>query len=548
MESAMSFEIVEKDLQGRIGKLRTKSGVVTTPTLLPVINPALQPDGLKELLQEVQCEAIIANAYLLKKHFSEQVIQQGIHDFLGYNGVVMTDSGAYQILVYGDVEISPEEIVEFEESIQTDIAVILDIPTGWNVTKTRATYTVNETLKRAQSTLAQIKDKEILWVGPIQGGNHMDLVAHSAQQISRLPFDIYALGSPTQVMERYLFDILTDMIITAKSNTPKEKPLHLFGAGHPFMFSLAVALGCDTFDSAAYALFARKDKYLTAYGTTQLKDLTYFPCSCPGCQKHDPNDVKELPQSAREQILLRHNLFTCFLEIKRIKQAIHEGRLWELLELRSRSHPTLFTAFKHLTHHRHFLEEANPSKKQRGIFLFDDYGLSRPAITRFHRKLEQWKPSTQYRVLVFLPNPSSKPFHRSREVRRLQRYIKLRIDDRSDLHFCLFGYPFGVIPLELDEVYPLSQYEASDSTTFETVDYVLKHVWKYMLEGNHGCKHVVIHLPSEYSKRIHRYLDDRVNDQVNVCLNPVNDKIWSRTALERLVTKILSVLNDINTS
>ena len=543
----MSFEVTEKDLQGRIGKLTTKSGVVTTPTLLPVINPALQPKGLSELLHKVQCEAIIANAYLLQKHFNEQVIQQGIHDFLGYNGVVMTDSGAYQILVYGDVETTPEEIVEFEELIQTDIAVILDIPTGWNVTKTRATFTVNETLRRAQATLAQIKDRKILWVGPIQGGNHMDLVAQSAQQISRLPFDIYALGSPTQVMERYLFDILTDMIVTAKRNTPREKPLHLFGAGHPFMFSLAVALGCDTFDSAAYALFARKDKYLTVYGTTHLNDLEYFPCSCPACQKYDPHDLQEAPKREREQRLLKHNLFTCFLEIKRIKQAIHEGRLWELLEVRSRSHPTLFTAFKRLSHHRHFLEEATPSKKRKGIFLFDDYGLTRPAITRFHRKLEQWKPSTQAKVLIFLPNPSSKPYHRSREFRRLQRYLKAQIKDWRDLHFCLYGFPFGVVPLELDGVYPLSQHEASHSTTFETSDYVTKTVWKYLHEGRHGCKHAVIHLSSAYSNHFHRYLEKSKEEEINVCLNRVDEKMWSKMALERLVTKILSIVNDINT-
>ena len=543
----MSFEISEKDLQGRIGKLTTKSGVVTTPTLLPVIHPSLQPDGLSKLLQEVPCEAIIANAYLLKKHFNDQVIQHGIHDFLGYNGVVMTDSGAYQILVYGDVEISPEEIIEFEASIQTDIAVILDVPTGWNVTKTRAIDTVDETLRRAKAAIAQIEDSEILWVGPIQGGNHMDLVAHSAQQISRLPFDIYALGSPTQVMERYLFDILTDMIVTAKRNTSTEKPLHLFGAGHPFMFSLAVALGCDTFDSAAYAIFARKDKYLTTYGTTHLKDLAYFPCSCPCCQQYEPNDLKELPKKEREPLLLKHNLYTCFLEIKRIKQAIHEGRLWELLELRSRSHPTLFTAFKRLTQYRHFLEAASPSKKPRGLFLFDDYGLTRPAITRFHRKLERWKPSTQYRLLVFLPNPYSKPFHRSREFRRLQRYLNARKGDWSDLHFCLFGFPFGVIPLELDGVYPLSQYEASQSTTSETIDYVLKCVWKYIYEGNHGCKHVVIHLPSGYSKPFHRYMNNNSDTRINICTNLVDEAIWSRLALDRLVTKILSIMNNIDT-
>jgi predicted RNA-binding protein len=163
-------------------------------------------------------------------------------------------------------------------------------------------------------------------------------------------------------------------------------------------------------------------------------------------------------------------------------------------------------------------------------------------------KLKQWKPSTQYRVLVFIPNPSSRPFHRSRELRRLRKYIRARISDDSALHYCVYGYPFGVVPLELDEIFPLSQYEASNSTTSETVDYVLQHIMKYILNGKHGCSHVVIHVPSLYVNHLNQCLKDIFNDKINVYLNPADEKIWSRVALERLVTKILSVLANINIS
>ena len=99
--------------------------------------------------------------------------------------------------------------------------------------------------------------------------------------MGKLPFQIHALGSPTEVMESYRYDVLADMILTAKKGLPVERPLHLFGAGHPAMFSLAVALGCDLFDSAAYALYARENRYMTENGTWRLEEMDYFPCCCP---------------------------------------------------------------------------------------------------------------------------------------------------------------------------------------------------------------------------------------------------------------------------
>jgi 7-cyano-7-deazaguanine tRNA-ribosyltransferase len=164
----------------------------------------------------------------------------------------------------------------------------------------------------------------------------LDLVANSAVEMGKLPFHIYALGSPTEVMERYRFDVLVDMIMTAKMKLPMDKPLHLFGAGHPFMFSLAVALGCDLFDSAAYAIYAREDRYMTETGTSRLGELEYFPCSAQNCSNKTPRQVAEMPKEERQIFLAEHNLYICLSEIKRIKQAIKEGRLWEHLELRMR--------------------------------------------------------------------------------------------------------------------------------------------------------------------------------------------------------------------
>ncbi len=544
----LAFEVVEKDLLGRIGRLTTKTGVIETPLLLPVVNPLVQPLAPKTMERDFDCQAIIANAYLVKKNYGEEVTVRGIHDFLGFNRVVMTDSGAYQILVYGDVDVNPVEIAQFQEDIGSDIAVILDVPTGWNVPRERAKHTVEETLRRALLTLQSLRRKDILWVGPIQGGNHLDFIAHSAVAIGEMGFQICALGSPTQVMERYLFSVLVDMVMTAKQNTPFEKPLHLFGAGHPFMLSFAVAMGCDLFDSAAYALYARQDKYMTDYGTSRLRIMEYFPCSCDVCRKYTPNDLREMPPRERERLLARHNLSTIFSEIRRIKQAIREGRLWELLELRGRSHPSLLDALKRLQGYRRFLEAHSPSSKGRGVFFFGATGLARPAVIRHQIKLFKWQPPRDYRVLVFLPPSTSKPFHRSREVKRVLRSVEDAVEDANTIHFCVYAAPFGVVPLELDDVYPLSQFEASFPLDAETKDYVINQVRSYILTGNHGCTRVVLHAEADaFGKQLTGECEDACSEKgLSFLASEVTEKTWSKRSVESLVSRISSVLKNGN--
>jgi 7-cyano-7-deazaguanine tRNA-ribosyltransferase len=147
----LSFEVKEKDLLGRIGKLKTKSGTLETPLLFPVINPSIQLIEPQRLKEEFGFEAVITNAYILWKRYRDRPAEEGLRRFLKYDGSVMTDSGAYQILVYGNVEVTQAEIVDYQERIGSDIATILDIPTGWHVPKEYAKQTVAETLKRAKA-------------------------------------------------------------------------------------------------------------------------------------------------------------------------------------------------------------------------------------------------------------------------------------------------------------------------------------------------------------------------------------------------------------
>ncbi|MBS7656056.1 tRNA guanosine(15) transglycosylase TgtA [Candidatus Bathyarchaeota archaeon] len=500
-----NFEVQYKDLLGRIGELKTKSGVIETPHMFPVINPLIQPIAPEVIKKEFKINAVMVNAYLLKKNFGSEAVSRGVHKFINFDGIISTDSGAYQALIYGEIKASPEEMVEFQEAIKTDVAIILDVPTGYDENREKAEWTVKETLRRADLSLKIIKEKNILWIGPIQGGIHLDLVSLCAKEMSKKPFSIYALGSPTKIMEHYLFDKLIEMIMTAKMNLPLNKPLHLFGAGHPMIFALAVACGCDIFDSAAYAIFARKGKYLTESGTLDVNELEYFPCSCKACSNYNPKEFKLLSKNEQEKILAEHNLWICQEEIKRIKQAILNGRLWEFLEIKARAHPSVMEAFRKISKYKIFLEKHSPSIKRKGLFYFGDEGLSRPEIIRYKLRLEKnYIKPRKWSILVLFPTPKEKPFYRNWIVTKI-------LKENYKAHICFYLTPFGLIPIELSDVYPISQMEVALPLGKEAIENSISEVEKYISRCNYS--RILLILPESED------LEKFKNDCKKICKN-----------------------------
>jgi 7-cyano-7-deazaguanine tRNA-ribosyltransferase len=478
----MSFELRDRDLLGRIGRLRTRSGEVETPAFMPVINPLLQTMPPRRMRKEFGCDIVITNSYIIRRQFGD-VPDLEVHGLLDYDGVVMTDSGAYQILVYGGVEATQTEIIEFQKRIGSDIAVILDIPTGWDVPRCDVEYTVEETLRRAEAALPLIEDSEALWVGPVQGGRHLDLVASSAKLIGEMPYDVHALGSPTEVMERYMYPVLVDMTMTAKLNLPNERPLHLFGAGHPMIFAMCVAMGCDLFDSAAYALYAKDGRYLTVRGTVQLQDLQYLPCSCPVCRSHTADDLKAMPRGERQRLLAEHNLYATMTEIDVVKQAIVEGRLWDLVETRAKGHPQMTSALKRLSAYREHLERGSHGFKGHGVFYYDYHSLAKPEVTRHGRRLiaNYGKPEGKP-TLLLIPSPPERPFNTYPGYLRLREGLQPRLEE---IHVCFVAAPYGVVPESLAETYPLSQYEIAEPLDHETWEFTVEETVEYVEATDH---------------------------------------------------------------
>jgi len=524
----LSFEIRNKDLLGRIGLLRTKRGTVETPILLPVVNPNSQMITPKALGDEFGYDALITNSYLIWRRFHEEVNAPDVHELLSFDGVIETDSGAYQILEYGDVDVHANEIVRFQEKLDSDIAVILDVPTGQESSKERAKRTVEETLRRADDALRVISRKDILWVGPVQGGIYTDLVSYSAREMSKRDFPIHALGSPTPIMQQYQYDVLVDMVMAAKRNLPPDRPLHLFGGGHPMMFSLAVALVCDMFDSASYALFARNGRYMTAQGTARLEDLEYFPCNCPSCHKNSPEKVRKLLLPERERFLASHNLNSCYSELQIIKQAIVDGRLWELLEARSRSHPALQRAFRRLLKYEHDLEKETPIRKNRGQFITAEESLHRPEILRHQvRLLERYRVPRHAGIVVLLPEPVLKPF---REKPAIEDMLA-KIGRRKNVHICGYNLAFAIIPQELLDVFPLSQSEDALPSTTSTINNAKKRALSYLKAA--GYKQGIIVVDQPWQKRFARSIRAGLGRSMKIRIIETKDDQDSLTQILR---------------
>ncbi len=538
----MCFEVKDRDLLARIGVVETKSGSFETPALLPVVNPAVQAVSPREMAEFLGLEAVITNAYIMMRRFGREAISRGVHDVLGFRGVVMTDSGAYQLLVYGRVDVGPDDIVAYQEAIGTDIAVILDVPTGWTESREEALRTVLETAERGNRLWSTKEREDILWVGPIQGGRFPDLISLSARLMSSMPFDLHALGSPTPVMEAYKFDLLVDMIMAARTVLPPDRPLHLFGAGHPMMFSLAVALGCDMFDSAAYAIYARDGRYMTEHGTSRLEEMGHLPCECPVCAGRSPEDLLDLPEEERVRLLALHNLYVCVREIKAIKEAIREGRLWEHLVMRAASHPSLMAALRRLAgRYRKLLERGMPTSRKKGIFISTALDAYRPDMVRYRERLiKNFRPAPGL-VLLLMPYPGEKPFSRTELHDEFFSLLSSALGPGwRSVHLCLYGPPFGLVPVELDQVHPLSQFEfsAPEEAFYEPAgeiveEYVASKPYSRVVLVSDGSRMADIVEEACRRAALRRGLG------LTVLREP---EPWSRRALSRLFEKLSALL------
>ena len=196
-------------------------------------------------------------------------------------------------------------------------------------------------------------------------------------------FGVYAIGGLVKAFLEYRFDLVLKILLTVKQNIIPNKPIHMFGLGLPQFFSLAVACGCDLVDSAAYVLFAKENRYFTlSTGTEKLEDLEEFPCFCPICCDNKPKELIRMDEKLKIELLAKHNLYISFSELRTIRQAIREGRLWELVNQRMKGHPALVNAIHTIKEKISFLERHEKRYKPKGRLFTSTLDIYRPIVKR----------------------------------------------------------------------------------------------------------------------------------------------------------------------
>jgi len=138
------------------------------------------------------------------------------------------------------------------------------------------------------------------------------------------------------------------------------------------------------------------------------------------------------------------------------------------------------------------LEKQSPVTRRGGIFFFSSLGLVRPEIVRFRQRLlDRYSPPQNARVLLLLPQTLKKPFHTSKEHESVMEQMRQILGDIVDIiHVCTYSAPFGVVPGELDDVYPVSQNVIAYPFDYETLRYVAQQVADYIKNTNY--KRVVL--------------------------------------------------------
>jgi len=436
------FEIRDHDAAGRIGELEVpRAGVtVETPALLPVINPNIETIDPGRLRAEFGAEMLITNSYIIRTtdDLRERAEAEGLHDMLGYDGAIMTDSGSFQLAEYGEIDTTTTEILEFQRDIGSDVGTPVDIPTPPDASRDRADSDLGVT-REALADAEAVDTGDMLVNAPVQGSTYPDLRERAGREAAATDLDVFPVGAVVPMLNAYRYDDMVDAVAAAKRGLSEDCPVHLFGAGHPMMFALAVALGCDLFDSAAYALMARDGRYLTVSGTEQLGELDYLPCSCPICHEHTAEELRDAAPDDRERLLAEHNLHVTVEEVRRVKQAIRDGDLLELVERRARGHPAMLDGYRALLDHADQLERVDSASK--GTF----FGLShesarRPEVRRHHDRLARLDVPDSLLCSEF-GEPSEHAFD------AVWRVVP----------------PFGPFPRALSETYPLTA-EVPDRT------------------------------------------------------------------------------------
>ncbi|HEY3198025.1 MAG TPA: tRNA guanosine(34) transglycosylase Tgt [Nitrospirales bacterium] len=353
-----TFTLIRKDGQARLGELQTMHGGITTPAFMPVGSQATVKGISPEELTALGAQMILCNAYHLYLRPGHQTIQSigGLHRFMGWSGAILTDSGGYQIFSLAPLckvnddgvtfqshldgslhHVTPELAIEIQESLGSDVAMVLDECLRYPATTEEAEASLRRTNAWAQRCRDARRRPDQAVFGIVQGGHYPDLRARAAAEVARIGFDGYALGGLSVGEDKGL---MHGAIEASVAELPESAPRYLMGVGTPEDLLEGVSRGIDLFDCVMPTRHGRTGWLFTSFGRLLIKNAQYAKdespidpaCSCPVCRKYSRAYLRHL-FLAKEMLGVRlntlHNLHYILQFMRDMREAIREERLAE---------------------------------------------------------------------------------------------------------------------------------------------------------------------------------------------------------------------------
>ncbi len=340
--------------KARAGELITPHGVVPTPVLLPVGSQGAVKTLTPGEVKNIGMGMILANTYHLYLRPGIPVIEKvgGLHTFMGWDGAILTDSGGYQIFSLARLRkvsndgvvfrshidgsqhlLTPELVIQFQESLGADIIMVLDECPAIDDDLEKVRRAVNRTHEWAERCRRAHKREDQALYAIVQGGVFTELRKQSAEFLTSLGFDGYAIGGLSIGEPKRVTMAMTE---ETTALLPEGKPRYLMGAGSPEDIVEGVARGIDIFDSALPTRVARNGALFTRLGRVSIQNATYADmeqpvdaeCNCYTCRTFSAAYLHHLFK-CRELLAYRlatiHNLTFMSNLMSKIRGAIQDG-------------------------------------------------------------------------------------------------------------------------------------------------------------------------------------------------------------------------------
>jgi queuine tRNA-ribosyltransferase len=343
-----------KDTKARVGLLKTKHGDIETPFFMPVATAGAVKAITNKMLEELNAEIVLSNTYHLYLRPGIDIIKQfgGLHNFMNWNKLLLTDSGGYQIFSMAQLSkvntdgvmfqshidgsthfITPEKIIEMQQIIGADIIMVIDECLPYPASYSDAKNSLSLTLSWAKRCKIAHTNQEQLLFGIIQGSIYKDLRKICIEELVPMDFDGYAIGG-LSVGEPA--ELLMEIAAYCANILPAEKPIYLMGTGTPADIIKAVAAGIDMFDCVLPTRNARNGFLFTSKGKILIKNQKYKfdnkpideSCNCYTCKNFSRAYLRHLFLSKEYNSAILnsiHNLYFYLNLMKNIRTSIING-------------------------------------------------------------------------------------------------------------------------------------------------------------------------------------------------------------------------------